>query len=75
MKNMKILVTGCAGFIGSHVCENLLKNTNDIIYGIDNFDPYYDVELKRKNIDILLKYPNFNFYQEDILNTRKISEI
>ena len=72
---MKILVTGCAGFIGSHVCENLLKNTNDIIYGIDNLDPYYDVELKRKNIDILLKYPNFKFYQEDIVNTKIINEI
>tara|TARA_B110000858_G_C17792919_1_gene470901 strand:+ start:942 stop:1871 length:930 start_codon:yes stop_codon:yes gene_type:complete len=75
MKNRTILVTGCAGFIGSHVCENLLKDTNNIIYGIDNLDPYYDVQLKRKNIDILLKYPNFKFHQEDIVNTTKISEI
>jgi len=75
MKNIKILVTGCAGFIGSHVCENLLKTTNYIIYGIDNLDPYYDVKLKRKNIDILLNYSNFKFIEEDIVNTKIINEI
>ena len=40
---MKILVTGCAGFIGSHTCENLLKNKNNTVMGIDNLNDYYEV--------------------------------
>lgn len=52
---MKILVTGCAGFIGSHTCVKLLKNKDNIVYGIDNFDPYYDVQLKKDNITLLSK--------------------
>tara|TARA_Y100001970_G_C13696332_1_gene584953 strand:+ start:48 stop:221 length:174 start_codon:yes stop_codon:yes gene_type:complete len=53
---MKILVTGCAGFIGSHLCECLLKNTNYTVYGIDNINDYYDQTQKRNNIKILEKY-------------------
>ena len=46
---MKILVTGCAGFIGSHLCEYLLRNNLfDEIIGVDNLDPYYDVLKKKK---------------------------
>ncbi len=40
---MKVLVTGSAGFIGAAVCERLLARGDDII-GVDNLDPYYDVE-------------------------------
>lgn len=70
-----ILVTGCAGFIGSHVCEYLLKHTNTNVYGIDNFEPYYDISLKHKNIELLKKYNNFIFKQDDICNTTIISDI
>ena len=45
---MKILVTGCAGFIGSHVSEALLRYGYEVL-GIDNMDPYYDVSVKQKN--------------------------
>lgn len=45
MKN-KILVTGCAGFIGSHTCERLLKEGNKVM-GIDNLNDYYDVDRKK----------------------------
>ena len=62
----KILVTGCVGFIGSHLCESLCKNKNNIIIGIDNFDDYYDVSQKKENLRILQNYENFKFYQEDI---------
>ena len=68
-----ILVTGCAGFIGSHTCEYLLKRNNYII-GIDNINDYYDVNLKNKNLEILFKYPNFYFQLDDIRNTKIISE-
>ena len=46
MKNSKILVTGCAGFIGYHLCNRLLENKNNDVYGIDNLNNYYDIELK-----------------------------
>jgi len=45
---MKILVTGAAGFIGSHLSERLVDLGHEVI-GIDNFSPYYSVELKRLN--------------------------
>ena len=70
---MKILVTGCAGFIGSHVCEYLLNN-NYKVYGIDILNNYYDVNIKLKNLEILNKFSNFIFRNDDICNTNIISE-
>tara|TARA_B100001059_G_scaffold109603_1_gene109673 strand:- start:8500 stop:9420 length:921 start_codon:yes stop_codon:yes gene_type:complete len=70
---MKILVTGCAGFIGSHVSERLLKQGN-IVLGIDNLNDYYDVNKKIENLEILNKYDNFEFRKEDICDTNCISE-
>lgn len=69
----KILVTGCAGFIGSHVCEALLKQGN-IVLGIDNLNDYYKVDKKIENLEILCKYNNFEFRKEDICTTKCISE-
>ena len=70
---MKILVTGCAGFIGSHVCEFLLKRGDNVL-GIDIINDYYDIKIKHGNIDILSQYPNFEFRKEDICNTESISQ-
>lgn len=67
-----ILVTGCAGFIGSHTCEYLLKNTNSIIIGLDNMNDYYDVKLKEKNIALLKEFTNFIFVKGDIRDTKLI---
>ena len=72
-KNLNILVTGCAGFIGSHVCETLLKR-GDKVLGIDILNNYYDVTKKEYNLSILKKYPNFSFKKEDICDTSCISE-
>jgi nucleoside-diphosphate-sugar epimerase len=44
-----ILVTGAAGFIGSHVAARLLRRGDDVI-GLDNFDPYYSPDRKRLNV-------------------------
>ena len=52
---MNILITGCAGFIGFHTCETLLKNRKNKIYGIDNLNNYYDVNLKKNRLKILKK--------------------
>lgn len=68
-----ILVTGCAGFIGFHVCKYLLE-TNEYVIGIDNINDYYDVNLKKHNITDLKKFDRFIFYEDDILNTNVISE-
>lgn len=62
---MKILVTGCAGFIGSHLCEKLLFENNTVI-GIDNLNDSYDVKLKNYNLSMLLPEENFTFIKEDI---------
>ncbi len=63
----KILVTGAAGFIGSHLSRTLLKNGHTVI-GIDNFDPFYSREIKENNIQDLLSNPNFHFHELDICN-------
>jgi len=47
---MKVLVTGCAGLIGSHLCEALLARGDEIV-GIDNFNDYYPPEFKRRNVE------------------------
>ena len=69
----KILVTGCAGFIGSHTCEFLLKR-GDTIIGLDILNDYYDISLKEKNLEILKKYSNFSFIKDDIKTTKAITE-
>ena len=70
----KILVTGSAGFIGFHLSLKLL-NRGFSVTGIDNFNNYYDVNLKKKRNDILIKYKNFNFFKVDIRNKKKLESI
>ncbi|HPR60127.1 MAG TPA: GDP-mannose 4,6-dehydratase, partial [Prolixibacteraceae bacterium] len=52
----KILVTGCAGFIGSHLCEKLLALGYQVS-GIDNFDPFYSPTIKHKNLSNFINHP------------------
>ncbi len=61
------LITGVAGFIGSHLAEALLKLGEKVI-GIDEFNDYYDPQLKRKNVSFLASYPNFELIETDLLN-------
>ncbi len=55
----KVLVTGAAGFIGSHLCERLL-NDGHLVTGIDSFTDYYDVRLKKDNISNCCENDRFN---------------
>ena len=57
---MKILITGVAGFIGFNLAKYLLKRNYDIC-GIDNFDNYYSISLKKRRLNILKKAKKFNF--------------
>ena len=73
---MKILVTGAAGFIGSHLCEKLLTDPSHTIIGLDTFIGPTPVSLKKINIENLVKHPRFKLMQTDLLTTdlEKLSE-
>ena len=70
---MKYLVTGGAGFIGSHLCERLLENGEVVC--LDNFDPYYSPQAKRKNIEPLIKHPDFELVEGNILDRELLSRL
>ena len=67
-----ILITGCAGFIGFHLAERLLKDKKRII-GIDNINNYYPKN-KKKQLKILKKYKNFVFIKQDLNNFIKLKK-
>ncbi len=71
---MKILITGCAGFIGYHLSKKLLED-KCIILGIDNIDPYYDIKLKNYRIKDLKKNKKFKFFKFDLNNKNKLKKI
>ena len=60
-----ILVTGGAGFIGSHVCEHLLQRGDEVI-SLDNLDDYYDPSIKKAHLQHLSGFPGFTSVEGDI---------
>src|SRR5262249_9566137 len=62
---MRCVVTGAAGFIGSHLCEYLLALGHPVA-GIDSFIPYYPPEVKRRNLAASQARPDFRFAQLDL---------
>jgi len=62
---MKALVTGAAGFIGSHLCDRLLSD-DWVVVGVDNFDDFYNPAVKWRNIDDCLRNKNFKLIEADI---------
>ena len=61
----KILLTGAAGFIGSHVAECLLSHGHEVT-GIDNFDDFYSRSIKEQNVSACLKNPSFTFIEANV---------
>ncbi|MFA7268167.1 MAG: NAD-dependent epimerase [Sterolibacterium sp.] len=62
---MKILLTGCAGFIGMHACESLLADGVEVV-GVDNLSDYYDISLKQARLARLQLHPQFRLARLDI---------
>ena len=71
---MNILVTGCAGFIGSNVSKKLLVR-GDTVYGIDNLNDYYDVNLKLARLEQIKGHDSFIFNKFDITNYDEITSL
>jgi len=69
-----VLVTGAAGFIGYHLCLRLLKG-GCTVTGIDNLNPYYDVNLKEARLERLNPFNNFSFFKIDISEKEALEEI
>ena len=62
---MRVLVTGAAGFIGSHVAHALIAR-GDVVVGLDNLNDYYDVSLKQARLARLQQLPHFSFVKGDL---------
>ncbi|GAB5409671.1 MAG: GDP-mannose 4,6-dehydratase [Balneolaceae bacterium] len=73
-KTLKIVVTGGAGFIGSHLIDSLLEEGHSII-NIDNFDPFYNKSLKKKNIRGHYRYDSYILSEIDIRDYNSIQEV
>ena len=71
---MKVLVTGGAGFIGSHLVERLLKESYKVIC-LDNFNDYYNPEIKRNNVRPFLSEKNFKLVEADIRDKDALKKI
>ncbi|PIR63843.1 MAG: epimerase [Candidatus Pacebacteria bacterium CG10_big_fil_rev_8_21_14_0_10_40_26] len=69
------IVTGCAGFIGSHISEALIADRNNSVIGIDNFNDYYSPKIKESNIQKLLTSTQFKLHKIDLKNTEKVEAL
>jgi UDP-glucuronate 4-epimerase len=71
---MKVIVTGAAGFIGSHLCQRLLGEGWAVV-GVDNFDDFYDPKIKHSNIETCLQNKRFRLVEADIRDAAKMNKI
>lgn len=71
---MRVLVTGGAGFIGSHLAESLIQN-GDTVTVLDNFDLFYDRQIKQANLAGLVTAANFQFVEADIRDAAALAAL
>ena len=71
---MKALITGAAGFIGSHLSEHLLGAGWSVV-GFDNFDDFYDPAIKRANLNISMASDKFQLIEGDIRDSMAVSDV
>src|SRR5256885_4076859 len=71
---MKILVTGAAGFIGSHTAQRLLGRGHEVV-GLDNLNEYYDVTLKQARLARLTTQAQFRFVKLDLADEAQIAAL
>jgi UDP-glucuronate 4-epimerase len=67
----RVLVTGAAGFIGSHLVEALVRRGDEVV-GIDNFDPFYARGMKERNLRDMGRLPGFHFHEQDMLDVEAL---
>ena len=77
---MNILVTGNAGFIGFHLASKLIKSKKFKVFGVDNINNYYDINLKKARLDRLLSIckdnpDSYTFMKGNITNQKWINEV
>ena len=70
----RVLVTGGAGFIGSHLCEHLLR-TGRCVTIVDDLDDFYDPQLKRANLEAIRVAGDYDFYGVDIRDASRLEEV
>ncbi len=71
---MKVLITGCAGFIGMHVAKRLLERGDEVI-GVDNLNDYYDPRLKLARLEQLKPFSGFRFHRLDISEHMAVEDL
>lgn len=76
LQNKKVLITGVAGFIGSNLCERVLKEFESTeVIGLDSVNNYYDIKLKEERLKKLEKFTNFKFIKGNLADKDLINSI
>ncbi|HEO70579.1 MAG TPA: NAD-dependent epimerase/dehydratase family protein [Candidatus Hydrogenedentes bacterium] len=70
----RILITGAAGFIGSHLAERLLERGDQVV-GVDSLNDYYDPALKERNVSAALEHDAYSLFRDDICDSGRVFEI
>ncbi len=70
----RVLVTGAAGFIGSHLSERLLARGDEVV-GVDNFDAFYARAVKERNLEVARRNPGFKFVELDVTDTGALERL